>query len=192
MFKKILLILMIGLLGFGVVGCSDDLSEEELAKCEKEWNNLEKITDEIIWEWYDEIFKGVYYENDNTTFDGDITNRRVVKVTFDEETLSKAKEALKEKRKIVNDININRLKKYVKYEIKNDEFYKDMTKEEKAEVLKKASNVRKILNKGLDIYEDILNKGEKLEYNEEECDELSNSALKIQDMIYEEIPEQLK
>ncbi|WP_461195202.1 hypothetical protein CDIF100009_03902 (plasmid) [Clostridioides difficile] len=192
MFKKILLILMIGLLGFGVVGCSDNLSKEELAKCEKEYNNLEKILDDIIWEWYDEIFKGVYYENDNTTFDGDITNRRVVKVTFDEETLSKAKEALKEKRKIVNDININRLKKYVKYEIKNDEFYKDMTKEEKAEVLKKVSNVRKILNKGLDIYEDILNKGEKLEYNEEECDELSNSALKIQDMIYEEIPEQLK
>lgn len=47
MFKKILLILMICVLGFGVVGCSDDLSDEELAKCEKEWNALKKITDEI-------------------------------------------------------------------------------------------------------------------------------------------------
>ncbi|HIE4740757.1 TPA: hypothetical protein ACXNBL_000702 [Clostridioides difficile] len=192
MFKKILLILMIGLLGFGVVGCSDDLSDEELAKCEKEYSNLEKILDDIIWEWYDEIFKGVYHENDNKEFEGDITNRRVVKVTFDEKTLNKAKEVLKEKRKIINDININRLKKYIKYEIKNDEYYKDMTKEEKAEVLKKTLNVRKILNQGLDIYENILNQGEKLEYNEEECDELFNSALKIQDMIYKEIPEQLK
>ncbi|WP_219715830.1 hypothetical protein, partial [Clostridioides difficile] len=70
MFKKILLILMIGVLGFGVVGCSDDLSEKELAKCEKEWNALEKITDEIGSEWYEEIFHDIYYENDNIEFEG--------------------------------------------------------------------------------------------------------------------------
>ncbi|WP_421626028.1 hypothetical protein CDIF29646_04093 (plasmid) [Clostridioides difficile] len=193
MFKKILLILMIGILGFGVVGCSDDLSEEELAKCEKEYTNLEKILDEITIVWFEEIFKGVYYENDNKTFgDDSINDTRVLKVTFDEETLNKSKEKLKEKRKIVNDININRLKKYVKYKIKNDDYYKDIAKEEKASVLKRTSDIRKILNKGLDIYEELLNKGEKLEYNEEECKELSNSFLKIHDMIDEEIPEPLR
>ncbi|MCC0645489.1 hypothetical protein KGF41_14590 [Clostridioides sp. ZZV14-6150] len=192
MFKKILLILMIGLLGFGVVGCSDDLSEEELAKCEKEYSNLEKILDEITIVWFEEIFKGIYYENDNMEFKGDITNKRVVKVTFDEETLNKSKEKLKEKRKIVDDININRLKKYVKYQIKNDDYYKDITKKENASILKRTSDIRKILNKGLNIYEELLNKGEKLEYNEEECKELDNSFLKIHDMIDEEIPEPLR
>lgn len=192
MFKKILLILMIGILGFGVVGCSDDLSEEELAKCEKEYSNLEKILDEITIVWFEEIFKGIYYENDNMEFKGDITNKRVVKVTFDEETLNKSKEKLKEKRKIVDDININRLKKYVKYQIKNDDYYKDITKKENASILKRTSDIRKILNKGLNIYEELLNKGEKLEYNEEECKELDNSFLKIHDMIDEEIPEPLR
>ncbi|MDI0267806.1 hypothetical protein QIW52_17590 [Clostridioides difficile] len=192
MFKKILLILMIGVLGFGVVGCSDDLSDEELAKCEKEYSNLEKILDEITIVWFEEIFKGIYYENDNMEFEGDITNRRVVKVTFDEETLNKSKETLKEKRKIIDDININRLKKYAKYVIKNDEHYKDITKKEKADILKRTSDIRKILNQGLNIYEELLNQGEKLEYNEEECKELDNSFLKIHDMIDEEIPELLR
>ncbi|MDI0267217.1 hypothetical protein QIW52_14630 [Clostridioides difficile] len=192
MFKKILLILMIGVLGFGVVGCSDDLSDEELAKCEKEYSNLEKILDDIHGEWHEEIFNGIYYENDNKTFgDDSINDTRVLKVTFDEETLNKAKEKLKEKRKIVDDINIDRLKKYLKYEIKNGDAYKDMTKEEKDEerdkVLKNVSEIKKVLNKGLDVYEDILNKGEKLEYDEQECEELRDSFLKVSNMISEEM-----
>ncbi|HGM3507113.1 TPA: hypothetical protein ACKOR7_001688 [Clostridioides difficile] len=192
MFKKILLILMISILGFGVVGCSDDLSEEELAKCEKEYTNLEKNLDDITGVWYEEIFNGIYYENDNTTFrDDSIIDGKAIKVTFDEETLNKAKEKLKEKRKIVDDININRLKKYVKYVIENGDTYKDMTKEEKDverdKVLNNASKIKQVLNKGLDVYEDILNKGEKLEYDEQECAELRDSFLKVSDMISEEM-----
>lgn len=192
MFKKILLILTIGILGFGVVGCSDNLSEKELAKCEKEYNNLEKILDDITGVWYEEIFNGIYYENGNTTFrDDSIIDGKAIKVTFDEETLNKAKETLKEKRKIVDDINISRLKKYLKYEIKNGDTYKDMTKEEKDverdKVLNNASKIKQVLNKGLDVYEDILNKGEKLEYDEQECAELRDSFLKVSDMISEEM-----
>lgn len=187
MFKKILLILMISILGFGVVGCSDDLSEKELAKCEKEWNNLEKITDEIDSEWCEEIFYDIYYENDNMEFKGDITNKRVVKVTFDEEALNKAKETLKEKRKIVNDINIKRLNKYIKYKIKTDDYYKSLSKEEVDKGFEMLSNSKKFLNKGLDIYGDILDKGEKLEYNEEEIKEMKDSNSKVSDLVHENV-----
>ncbi|MCC0642412.1 MULTISPECIES: hypothetical protein [unclassified Clostridioides] len=187
MFKRILLILMIGVLGFGVVGCSDDLSEKELAKCEKEWNALEKITDEIGSEWYEEIFHDIYYENDNIEFEGNINNSRAVKITFDEEALNKAKETLKEKRKIVNDINIKRLNKYIKYKIKTDDYYKSLSKEEVDKGFEMLSNSKKFLNKGLDIYGDILDKGEKLEYNEEEIKEMKDSNSKVSDLVHENV-----
>lgn len=112
---------------------------------------------------------------------------RLVKITFDEKALNKAKEKLKEKRKIVDDININRLNKYIKYKIKTDDYYKSLSKEEVDKGFEMLSNSKKFLNKGLDIYGDILDKGEKLEYNEEEVKEIEDSYSKVSDLVHENV-----